>query len=104
MKKRRLVDVTKGTGKCKTCGRKLRNPRSVSIGYGPLCAEAAGVEFPPETDEERLERLVASMRRQYHARRMRALKSSNAGQGILFPDLDQPLIDQAEKERKGIKT
>jgi len=27
----------KKIGKCKECGRKLTNPRSVAVGYGPVC-------------------------------------------------------------------
>lgn len=33
------------TGNCCFCGRKLTDPRSVSVGYGPVCAERYGLEW-----------------------------------------------------------
>lgn len=32
--------------KCERCGRKLKNPRFVEIGYGRVCAQKSGIVIP----------------------------------------------------------
>jgi len=41
---------------CKRCGRPLRNPHSVSIGYGPYCAKRAGIGGNMEKSRQMPER------------------------------------------------
>ena len=32
-----VQDHTKNSGRCLRCGRKLKNPTALSLGYGPIC-------------------------------------------------------------------
>ena len=43
---------------CRKCGRHLRNPHSISIGYGPWCAKKAGLTNIRPKEEESVQKFT----------------------------------------------
>ncbi len=81
-------ELVEQVGRCKACGRRLKDPLAIAVGYGRACAAKAGVSFPRPGRERRRRRAVSE--------RLRALKGT--GDPLLFPDRDAPLITEVEQE------
>ena len=43
---------------CMRCHRKLRNPNSMKIGYGPVCAKASGIAAPKIKTRKQAEKIL----------------------------------------------
>jgi hypothetical protein len=69
-KVRGFSDIMKGT-KCMKCGKKLKQPASYTLGYGPECAKKIGLAYPSalnsmseEDSKEYQEKLFGKVRDQ----------------------------------------
>ncbi len=92
----KLYDATKGSTKCKGCGRDLYTAESIALGYGPDCAKKRGLKVEL-TIEQRLRRLETGLRRLAMTRKIRAMTGTGDDR-LLFPDIDSPVIKETKQQ------